>query len=424
VNYLKSENINLVVIKNTTLEVKTVFNNAFLMMFNPNITEYIYKNNILNVPLIIDTEFNNPVELNKNIDILYFSIGKFIASTQVKLFNKSLSPNIKVVSSNSFTQRIFKELSTFLKVSKIIYICESTKIDEITLKFIEVIATLNNVNVVYDYTFKFKPLYGHNSYVDSDNVSYMQILFNNEDYRLKKVLSKQRLAFSNNSFVLIPKFYEFLIQKIETKKTPKISIITSTNRKNNLNFYFDQINGQKDVELQINLSIHGFKLTEEEEKYFKSICEHELNIFYMDKSESLGACLNKCIDNSTFSVIAKMDDDDYYLDYYLFDQWLALNYSKADAVGKSESYWFLESEKLITKRRAGKLFQFDYFIFGATLMVKAELLKKVRFEDISKGEDTTLLRHITGVGGKIFVGHPFEMCAYRGEISENHTWQV
>src|SRR5699024_6646754 len=90
VNYLKSENINLVVIKNTTLEVKTVFNNAFLMMFNPNITEYIYKNNILNVPLIIDTEFNNPVELNKNIDILYFIIGKFIASTHVNLFNKYL----------------------------------------------------------------------------------------------------------------------------------------------------------------------------------------------------------------------------------------------------------------------------------------------------------------------------------------------
>src|SRR5699024_2538212 len=55
VNHLKNNNINLVVIKNTKMQVSNVFKNSFLMKINPEIEDYRLNEEILEVPLLIDT---------------------------------------------------------------------------------------------------------------------------------------------------------------------------------------------------------------------------------------------------------------------------------------------------------------------------------------------------------------------------------
>ena len=184
------------------------------------------------------------------------------------------------------------------------------------------------------------------------------------------------------------------------------------------------MNKQKNVNLEINLVTHGFELSSQElEEYiYKSV--HPINILYMNEENSLGVCLNECINLSTKSVIAKVDDDDYYLDNYLFDQYLALRYSDAEVTGKSDGYYYFEADDLVARRNKERYYQYDTFIMGATIMIKSDIMKKLMFSDLPKAVDTDLLRRVNEIGGRIYIGHPFEMCVYRGTDIGSHTWKV
>lgn len=424
VNHLKNNGINLVVIKNTTLDVNPVFKNAYLMQLNSDNDKYQINNGVLDVPLLVNTDSYNPINSHKNIDVLYFSIGKLKVSPQIKLYNKTFDPKITVVSEGSLSKRLTKKLFSFIKKAKVLYICESKKIDSTTLKMIEVIAYLNSTNVIYDYTYNFTTRYGFNSNDDKNNVSKLRILVKNDTYCMKQALFSQRQALKYNTFILNSSLLEFIKNKNNKKNTPQISVITSTNRKENLEFYIAQMNEQKDVDLEINLVTHGFKLTENEQEYYTTKSIFPVNIIYMDQDNTLGTCLNKCVEESNYPVISKIDDDDFYLSYYLFDQWLALKYSYAEVVGKSEGYYYFEKDDLISRRNINRYYKYDNFIMGATITIRTDVMKELMFSDIPKAVDTDLLRRVNEIGGKIYIGHPFEMCVFRSAETEGHTWKV
>lgn len=424
INYLKHNDINLIVIKNTTKEVSTVFKNSFLIELDSTVENYQIKDNILHMPLLVNTDTYNPINSHKNNDVLYFSVGKLIASPQVKLYNKTYDPKIKIVSEGKLTRNLTKKLFSFVKKSKVLYICESTKIDPITLEFIELIAYLNTTCVIYNHTYDINPKYGYNSNDDKNNVSKLRILIKNDTYNMKQALNGQRQVLKNNSFILNMSLLEYFKEEEIINQRPEVSVITSTNRKENLDFYINQMNQQKEMNIEINLVTHGFELSKDELIDYKSRSKFPINIIYMDQSNSLGVCLNKCVENSTYPVIAKVDDDDFYLEHYLFDQWLALKYSYADVVGKSEGYYYFEEDDVIARRNVDRYYKFDHFVMGATIMIKSEVMKELMFNDIPKAVDTDLLRRVNEIDGKIFIGHPFEMCVFRSADLEGHTWKV
>src|SRR5699024_10046792 len=215
-------------------------------------------------------------------------------------------------------------------------------------------------------------------------------------------LFNQRQALKYNTFILNSSLLEFIKNKKLQKNIPQISVITSTNRKENLEFYFAQMNEQKDVDLEINLVTHGFKLTENEQEYYANKSIFPVNIIYMDQNNTLGTCLNKCVEKSNYPVISKIDDDDFYLSYYLFDQWLALKYSYAEVVGKSEGYYYFEKDDLISRRNINRYYKYDNFIMGATITIKTDVMKELMFSNIPKAVDTDLLRRVNEIGGKIY----------------------
>ncbi|MFC3900401.1 hypothetical protein [Aliicoccus persicus] len=134
--------------------------------------------------------------------------------------------------------------------------------------------------------------------------------------------------------------------------------------------------------------------------------------------------MNKAIETSTLPVIAKVDDDDYYLDHYILDQWIALMYSNAEVVGKSEAFYYFEGENIIAKRKVGEYLKYDTFVMGATIMSPADTMKHIKFSDLPKAVDTNYLRRVVASGGEIYVGHPYEMCVYRSGDTSHHTWNV
>lgn len=424
VNHCKNNGINLVVIKNTSTEVNQTFKKAFVMEINPHINKYKLNELVLEVPMLLDTNVFNPINSKKNRDITYYSVGKMQTSPEIQAYNSKFKPSTRIVAEPRFTRHSLKKLSSYIQKSKILYINNATSIDKVTLQYIEYMALLNTTYVMYDYNIEVSPSYGFQSYKDNINASKLRLLLANNEYWFKTTLKSQREVLINNTFLLMPNLNDYLNQKLNKLNLPSVSIITSTNRKKNLDFYFKQMNKQAYVDLEINLVTHGYELSEKEKIYFSNECKFEINFLTAHAAENLGLCLNKAIDISTKSVIAKIDDDDYYLEHYIIDQWLAMQYSRADVVGKSEAFYYFESENIIAKRKVGEYLKYDTFIMGATIMSRAEMMKKLMFADLPKAVDTNYLRRVIAHGGEIYIGHPYEMCVYRSGDDNHHTWNV
>src|SRR5699024_3625687 len=297
-------------------------------------------------------------------------------------------------------------------------------LDELSIRYIEYIAYLNSVYVIYDDKHKLDSIFQTGISSSRAINNKMKILLRNPEFTFKKTLAMQRYILINHTFLIQKNLSEFLINYAELPSSPNMSVIIATNRRKNLELCFEQMNKQKYVSLEINVVTHGYELSAEEVTDFKNSSRFPININTANKSESLGMCLNKAVESSSYPVIAKVDDDDYYLDHYLIDQWLALKYSYADVVGKSEAYYYFECEDIIAVRKRWEHLKYGNFIMGATIMMKAEMLKVLLFADLPRAIDTDLLRRVDNNSGRIYIGHPFEMCVFRSKDIDNHTWQV
>lgn len=424
VNYCKNNGINIVLIKNTTTKLNQTFKKAFVMEINPHIDKYKYEGMVLHVPMLLDTNIFNPIDSKKNRDITFYTVGKIQASPEIQAYNSKFKPTTRIISEPNLTRHSLKKLSSYIKKTKILFIGNTKNIDNITMQYIENMAFLNSTYVIYDYNIEFEPNFGFQSNKDNINASKLRMLLNNQEYFLKNTLKIQRQVLISHSYLLMPTLSEYIEDKINKLRIPKVSIITSTNRRANLEFYFEQMNNQKYVDLEINIVTHGYELTEKEKISFTNDNKFVINFLTSHSAENLGSCLNKAIDISTADVMAKIDDDDFYLEHYIIDQWLALQYSKSDVVGKSEAFYYFESEDIIAKRKVGEYLKYDTFIMGATIMSTAEMMKKLKFADLPKAVDTNYLRRVIASGGEIYIGHPYEMCVYRSADDNHHTWNV
>src|SRR5699024_3702393 len=423
INYLKNKKKNICVIKNTSVEVAQIFKRAFILHINPHIDDYVYEDLNLESPLLINEKNFNPVDSDIKRDIIYLNIGKTNNTLSKRTYNMGKSLNVEVFSNMKVTRGLLEEFIAAIKNTKLVYINSTSMIDEMTLKYIEYISYLNSAYVMYDHKFELS----NDQFIIDDFATLnnkISMYLKNPDYLFRQILIKQRQVLLENTFVKKQTLKDFIKVKEHETIIPRVSIITSTNRKDNLAGYFGRILNQKNVELEINLVTHGFQLSDEEKSFYRDEQPFPINFIEADSDETLGVCLNKAIDASTLPVIAKIDDDDYYMENYILDQWIALKYSNADMVGKSECYYYFKSNNVIAKRNVGDYYKFNDFVMGATIMSDSETMKKLKFDNIPRAVDTNFIRRLLESEGTIYVGHPFELCVFRSNDTEGHTWQV
>lgn len=423
INYLKNNNKNICVIKNTTLEVAQIFKKAFVMIVNPQIDSYLYNQFILEAPILVNQNIFNPIDSKMTSDIVYLNIGRPNKTLQKRKYNQKKELLISNLSSPKITRKILEELFKKIRNTKILYIDSTDQLDQITLKYIEYICYITTTYIIYDHKFEFdKQLFISEDFSTLNNKISMYL--KNPNHLFKEIVLRQREVLINNSLLLKQNLKDFLDTKLNENITPQVSIITSTNRKENLKDYLKRMHEQKYVKLEINLVTHGFVLTEKEKLELINNADFNLNIFDMDSNMSLGNCLNLAIDNCNYPIITKVDDDDFYFENYIIDQWLALKYSGADLVGKSECFYYFESKNIIAKRNMGENQKFGDFVMGATIMTNSDTMRKIKFDNIPRAVDTNFIRRLLEGDGTLYIGHPFELCVYRSSDSTNHTWQV
>lgn len=206
-------------------------------------------------------------------------------------------------------------------------------------------------------------------------------------------------------------------------KRPTVSALVSTIRPRQLDHVFRTIGSQVDVELELVLLCHGFEPAIDHLRRLQAEYGVEnMTLLQADRSVPLGGCLNMCVASASGEVLTKMDDDDFYAPNYLSDQLFALDYSRADVVGKQAHYVYLAEQNATILRFPQWEHRYTRAIMGPTIMAAAEVFSSHRFPDLPSGEDTGFLRDIVLAGGTIYAADRFNFCQQRAPTG--HTWQV
>ncbi|MGK5556781.1 glycosyltransferase family protein [Actinomadura kijaniata] len=204
-----------------------------------------------------------------------------------------------------------------------------------------------------------------------------------------------------------------------------ITVISSSNRSGQLNHLIDQVARQRYRPLQLVLVLHDLDLDPQvvREKALTAGIE-DVTVLTADASRNLGQCLNMAVEAADGEFIAKFDDDDLYGEHYLTDLATAFTYTDAQIVGKAAYYAHLEENDAVLLRRPHQEHSYVELVAGATMVVEADLLKTLRFEELAVGEDTRLQRRAVAEGARIYSADRFSYITTRRADKTSHTWRI
>ena len=206
---------------------------------------------------------------------------------------------------------------------------------------------------------------------------------------------------------------------------PYVSVIMVTNRPAQLPHAIAQVAGQRWRRLQLVLVLHGQDLDPDvvRDKVIAAGVD-DVVVRTADGSLPLGQCLNIAIDAADGDLIAKMDDDDIYGEHYLSDLVPAFSYTDAEIVGKRACYVRLLGMNATLLDSAEAEHTYNDLVRGSTLVVRGDVLRRLRFDHVPRGSDTKLLRRAGEAGVRIYSADRFNYIIVRNADPSAHTWQI
>ncbi|KHD34459.1 glycosyl transferase [Clostridium acetobutylicum] len=209
----------------------------------------------------------------------------------------------------------------------------------------------------------------------------------------------------------------------DSAKKPGITIITVTNKQKYIKNIMDNFRRCLYPKKEFIIILNDTKLqTSLYKNYFSKT--KNLKLLKVDSSYSLGECLNLAISKSNYNYIAKMDDDDYYGSHYILDSMNAFNYTDASIIGKTTHFIYFEDRKLLNLWCQGNENTYATSVAGATFVMKKSIFNKVKFNNLSNGEDIDLLSQCNNLGIKIYSCSKFNYVYNRHASTDNHSWKI
>ncbi len=199
-----------------------------------------------------------------------------------------------------------------------------------------------------------------------------------------------------------------------------ISVITSTNRKENIELIINNFKRQNypKKELIILLNLDNVNIQE-----IKKYLNNHISVYNLGSKTTLGNCLNFGISKANYEYIAKMDDDDYYGENYLHSSLTSLLTNKVHIVGKSCIYIYFKNEELLGLRHIKRENKFVDRVEGSTLLFSKDIYPEVLFSDKNLGEDISFCHMAKEKNFQIYSGTRSHYVYLRGDY-QNHTWKI
>lgn len=210
-------------------------------------------------------------------------------------------------------------------------------------------------------------------------------------------------------------------------KSPDVSIVLATRRKNLIPQILKQIERQSYTHLEVILAIHGDSTNSDEAELAINSFGGNLVRLYNDSSLPFGDVLNKASEVASGQLLTKMDDDDWYGPNHIEDLVLAREYSGAELVGAPVEFSYLEGLDITTRRdHVGE--RFTGHVAGGTIMLSKNDLKQVGgWRPVNSSVDRSLIDSMQAAGAMIYRTHGQNYVLHRRpseSTDQAHTWDA
>ena len=220
----------------------------------------------------------------------------------------------------------------------------------------------------------------------------------------------------NRKIYIPPKIYDNIHSNLG------ISVICCTNKGYMINNILENFLSQDYIKKEL-IIILNYDRQNLDSLNKKIISFDNIKIYNLNSKYSLGKCLNYAVDKSTYPIIAKFDDDDYYAPKYLSDSIKAFYYTDASLVGKSTIYVYFKKHKILAIKNINRDCRFVNRVAGSTLMFKKSIFEKISFQDKNLGEDIGFCNDCIENGFKIYSTNKNHF-VYIRNIENKHTWKI
>lgn len=202
-----------------------------------------------------------------------------------------------------------------------------------------------------------------------------------------------------------------------------VAVITCTNRQRYIDSVFANYLRQKypNKELCIVLNDETMPIDDWVEK---AQSYPDIQVFELSSQVSLGECFNFGVAQTKSSYVAKFDDDDYYAPHFLDASLAVARSTKADIVGKSCRFVYFELDSTLAIYEGGGENQAVEYVAGATMVIKRDVFKRLRFPDINEGDDSQFQKECLKQGFRIYSGDRYNYVTVRRADSQSHTFQI
>ena len=209
---------------------------------------------------------------------------------------------------------------------------------------------------------------------------------------------------------------------------PEVSILAPTRRPERLGAVIDTVRSQTYPRLELVLALHGDGFAGDSEiAALTGALQHRVQVVRVDADKPLGAVLNAAVEASSGGLLTKMDDDDFYGPEHVWDLVLAHEYSRAELVGKSAEYVYLERLDKTVRDAHRQRFSERFIPFigvsgGVLIIARHDLDAAGGWRRVPRRVDIALAQDVAAVGGRIYWTHGAGYLRVRH--GDEHTWTV
>ena len=204
---------------------------------------------------------------------------------------------------------------------------------------------------------------------------------------------------------------------------PTVSVVLATNRPDYLEHCIGQVKAQTYPEVELVLVLHGdsFTITDQE---LEDLYGGPLVVVRTPSKYVYGAVLNQGVAASTGTLIAKMDDDDWYTPEHLWDLVRAMDYSGAGLVGKAAEFVYLEELDITIRRMVeGAETYGNRNLAGGTFLIKRTTLDTIGgWRRLPRQVDQALLEDLETLAIPWYRTLGYGYMLHRR--AEGHTWEA
>ena len=197
-----------------------------------------------------------------------------------------------------------------------------------------------------------------------------------------------------------------------------VSIIACTIRDSMMENIFNNFDRQLWREKELIIILNNDSM-EKDRWEAKSTKYDNVSIYQLPQAMTLGDCLNFGIEKARYEIVAKLDDDDYYSEYYFNEAMLAIHSNNSQLIGKERAFLYFEEQKSLNYyEQLGQP-------LGGTIIFKKEVYQKVKFPSIvGAGTDYFFLQLCKENKINMNSTSEYNYVYIRKNNSHSHTWNI